>query len=224
MLERLELVIGHDNIETIIGKTVMIVGIGGVGGAAVEALARSGIGNIIIVDFDIIEQSNINRQRIAFRSTIGMKKVDVMKKIIHDINPMCNVRTYDLLVDDSNINIFFDSNIDYVIDACDDVKAKKLIIGECLNRNIKFVSSMGTGNKLDPSLLEIVDIRKTSNDPLARIFRKWIKDNKINKKIMVLSSKEVPVKTGNVVGSTSFVPNSAGILIASYVIRDIICM
>jgi len=222
MFKRLELIIGNEKLETIKSKTVLIIGIGGVGGAAVEALIRSGIHNIILVDFDIVEESNLNRQRIAMNSTIGMKKVEAMKNIILDINECCNVVANDLLVDENSIDSLFKENIDYVIDACDDVKAKKAIINECLKRKIKFISSMGTGNKLDPSLLEIVDIRKTSNDPLARIFRKWVKDSKIKEKIMVLSSREVPVKTGNVVGSTSFVPNSAGLLIASYVIRDII--
>jgi Dinucleotide-utilizing enzymes involved in molybdopterin and thiamine biosynthesis family 1 len=222
MFKRLELIIGNDHLENIKSKVVLVIGIGGVGGAAVEALVRSGIHNIILVDFDVVEESNLNRQRIAFKSTIGMKKVIAMKNIIMDINECCNAEVNELLVDENNINSLFDKRIDYVIDACDDVKAKKAIINECLKRKIKFISSMGTGNKLDPSLLEIVDIRKTSNDPLARIFRKWVKDSRIKEKIMVLSSREIPVKTGNVVGSTSFVPNSAGLLIASYVIRDII--
>lgn len=222
MFERLELVVGNDNLKKFLSKTILVIGIGGVGGALVEALVRSGISKIILVDFDIVEKSNLNRQRVAFHSTIGMKKVEVMKNIVMDINPLCDIRTYDMFVSDDNIGELFKEKIDYVIDACDDVKAKKAIIGECLKKNIKFVSSMGTGNKMDPTLLEITDIRKTVNDPLSRIFRKWVKDNKINKKITVLSSRELPCKTGNVVGSTSFVPNSAGLLIVSYVIRDII--
>ena len=223
MFERLELLIGKEKLCQIEKEKILIVGVGGVGGACAVSLIRSGIKNIVIIDFDIVDISNINRQVVAFNSTIGKKKVDVLDNIIKDINPDVNVMKYDVFLDKNNIYEIFDrEKPSFVIDCCDSKETKKEIIKECLNRKIKFISSMGTGNKLDPSQLEIVDIRKTNNDPLARIFRKWVKDEKINNKIPVLCSKELPIKSGRVVASSSFVPNSAGLLIASYVIRKII--
>lgn len=223
MFERIELLIGKDNLNKIQSTKILIVGIGGVGGECALSLVRSGIKDIVIIDFDKVDITNINRQVVAFQSTIGKKKVDVLENIIKDINPECNVNKYDIYLDKNNIKEIFDKESpSFIIDCCDSKETKKEIIKESLARNIKFISSMGTGNKMDPSLLEITDIRKTNNDPLARIFRKWIKDEKINKKIPVLCSKEVPIHSGNVVASNSFVPNSAGLLITSYVIREII--
>ena len=220
---RLEKLIGKEKLSSLSYKSVLILGVGGVGGYVVEALIRSGIGKVIIVDYDIVDITNINRQIIALNSTIGMKKVDVLEKRIIDINPKVEVIKIDEFIDNNNISLLFQNNIDYFIDCCDTISTKKEIILECLNRNIPFISSMGTGNKFDPSKLEIVDIRKTVNDPIARIIRKFVKDNKIKKKIMVLSSSEVPIKISDrVVGSTSFVPSSAGLLIASYVIRELL--
>ena len=223
MFDRLELLIGKDNINKIKSTKVLIVGVGGVGGECALSLIRSGIENITIVDFDKVDISNINRQVVAFHSTIGKKKVDVLENIIKDINPKCKVSKYDLFLNKENIKEILDKESpDFIIDCCDSKETKKEIIKESLNRSINFISSMGTGNKMDPSLLEITDIRKTNNDPLARIFRKWVKDEKIKDKIPVLCSKEVPIHSGNVVASNSFVPNSAGLLISSYVIRKII--
>ena len=223
MFDRLKLLIGEENLNKISNTKVLVVGVGGVGGEAVISLVRSGIKNITIVDFDKVDITNLNRQVVAYQSTIGKLKVDVLENLIKDINPECNVVKYPIFLDKDNIKEIFDNgSFDFVIDCCDSKDTKKAIIMESLNRNIDFISSMGTGNKLDPTELEIVDIRKTNNDPLARIFRKWVKDEKINKKIPVLCSKEVPVRSGNVVASNSFVPNSAGLLISSYVIRKII--
>lgn len=223
MFERLELLIGKDKLDKIQSTKVLIVGVGGVGGECAVSLVRSGIKDIVIIDFDKVDITNINRQVVAYHSTIGKKKVDVLESILKDINPECNVSKYDIFLDKDNIKEIFDKESpNFIIDCCDSKETKKAIILESLNRDISFISSMGTGNKMDPSLLEITDIRKTNNDPLARIFRKWVKDEKINKKIPVLCSKEVPVHTGRVVASSSFVPNSAGLLISSYVIRKII--
>lgn len=220
---RLEKVIGSDNVNDLSKKSVLVLGVGGVGGYVVEALARSNIGTLILVDYDKVEESNINRQIIALNSTIGRSKVDVLEERIKDINSGCKVIKIDKFIDNNNFNELFDNNIDYFVDACDTVLVKKLVIKECLKRNIPFISSMGTGNKLDPSKLEIIDIRKTINDPLARLLRKFVKDEKINKKIMVLSSKELPIKTGErTPGSSAFVPSSAGLLIASYIVRSFI--
>lgn len=220
---RFEKIVGSDNLDLLQNKSVLILGIGGVGGYVAEALARSNVGTLILVDFDIVDETNINRQIIALKSTIGMKKVDVLESRIKDINEDCNVIKIDKFIDDKNLVDLFEYDIDYFVDACDTMTTKKKVIDECLKRKIKFITSMGTGNKLDPSKLVITDIRKTVNDPLARILRKYIKDNKINSKIDVLSSTELPVKTGDrTPSSTSFVPSSAGLLIASYIIRKFI--
>ena len=220
---RLEKLIGKENINILKNTSVLILGVGGVGGYVVESLARSGIGTLILVDFDIIDITNINRQIIALDSTIGLKKVDVLEKRIKNINENCQVIKVDKFIDKNNINELFKYKFDYLVDACDSVPTKEQVIIECLKRNINFISSMGTGNKFDPSKLEICDIRKTYNDPLAKIIRKFVKDSKINKKVTVLSSTELPVKLHDKTpGSTSFVPPSAGLLIASYIVRKII--
>ncbi|MBQ3511384.1 MAG: tRNA threonylcarbamoyladenosine dehydratase [Bacilli bacterium] len=221
--DRLSKVIGDDNVLLLSEKTVLVLGVGGVGGYVCEALARSGIGKLIIVDFDLVDETNINRQIIALDSTVGLKKVDVLEKRIKDINSGCEVIKIDKFIDKDNLLELFNYNIDYFVDACDTMTVKKMVITECIKRKIKFVSSMGTGNKIDPSKLEIMDIRKTVNDPLAKVIRKFVKDEKINSKVMVLSSSELPVKTGErTPGSTAFVPASAGLLIASYVVRQFI--
>ncbi len=221
--ERFQKVIGSSNLELLSKKSVLILGCGGVGGYVADALARSGIGQIILVDYDVVEESNINRQIIALSSTIGKYKVDVLEERIKDINQDCKVIKVKSFIDNDNYLELFQYKIDFFIDCCDTMLVKKLVMKESLKRNILFISSMGTGNKMDPSKLEIIDIRKTVNDPLARVLRKFVKDEKINKKIMVLSSRELPVKTGDrTPGSTAFVPASAGLLIASYVVRSFI--
>ncbi|MCI6899546.1 MAG: tRNA threonylcarbamoyladenosine dehydratase [Tenericutes bacterium] len=221
--DRFKKLISEDSFENISSKTVLVVGVGGVGGYVVEALVRSGIGKIIIVDGDMVDETNINRQIIALSSTVGQSKVDVFEKRIKDINEKCEVIKINKFIDASNIDVLFDYEFDYLVDACDTVSTKLALIDRCILEKRKFISSMGTGNKLDPSMLEIVDVRKTVNDPLARIVRKHVKDKRINDKVLVLSSRELPIKTGDrIPGSTSFVPSSAGLLIASYIIRTFI--
>ena len=220
---RLRKIISSESVDLLYSKTVLVLGCGGVGGYVCESLVRSNIGRIIIVDFDTISESNINRQVIALESTLGLKKVDVLEKRLKDINSNCEVIKIDKFIDEDNIHDLFKYDIDYFIDACDTVKTKKKVIDLCFEKNVKFISCMGTGNRFDPTKLEVIDIRKTNNDPLARIMRKYIKDKKINKKVMVLSSSEVPVKTGDAVpGSSAFVPSAAGLIIASYVFRELI--
>ena len=220
---RLVKVIGEDDFSILNKSKVLVLGCGGVGGYVVEALARSGIGTLVIVDFDNIDESNINRQIIALDSTVGLKKVYVLEKRIKDINRDCNVIKIDKFITIDNLDELFNCDIDFFVDACDTTSVKKEIIKKCLNKKIKFISCMGTGNKLDPSKLEIIDIRKTSNDPLARMIRKYVKDEKINDKVMVLCSSEVPVKTGDrTPGSTAFVPPAAGLMIASYVVKKLL--
>ena len=217
---RLEKIISTENLHFLANKCVLVLGCGGVGGYVCEALARSNIGTIILVDYDIVDETNINRQIIALSSTIGQKKVDVLEKRIHDINPDCEVVKIDDFIQADNLNSLFSYPIHFFVDACDTVSTKKEVIKQCLNRRIPFISSMGTGNKFDPAQLEIVDVRKTVNDPLARIIRKFVKDEKISERVMVLSSRELPIKIQDrTPGSTAFVPSSAGLLIASYIVR-----
>ena len=221
--QRFEKIIGRSNLNLLAKKSVLILGCGGVGGYVCEALVRSGIGTLILVDYDVVDTTNINRQIIALESTIGKKKVDVVEERIKDINSDCKVIKIDEFISPNNIDVLFENQIDFFVDACDTITTKKEVIKQCINNNINFISSMGTGNKLDPSKLEIVDIRKTVNDPLARIIRKYIKEEKINKKVMVLSSRELPIKTGDrVPGSSAFVPSSAGLMIAGYIVKMIL--
>jgi len=219
--ERLELLI-HEKINDIYHKTVLIIGLGGVGSYAVEALVRSGISNFIIVDNDTISLSNLNRQLMTYHSNIGSFKTDEIQKRILDINPKANIIKITKFIDMNNINKLFEYDIDYVVDACDTLIVKLELIRMCKRKNIKLISCMGTGNKMDPTKLKITDIRKTSYDPLAKKIRKFVTDNKINKKVMVVSSTEVPKKVEGVISSISYVPSVAGLLCASYVINDII--
>ena len=220
--DRLSFLIGKDNLNNLKNKHILVLGVGGVGGYVVESLVRCGIENITIVDFDIIDITNINRQIIALTSTIGLKKTEVLKTRILDINPKCRVNICSNYIDEDNYLDLFHEKIDYFIDCCDSIKTKKLVIKYCLNNNINIISSMGAGNRMEPSKLSIIDIKKTSYDPIARIIRKYLKDEKINKKLMVMCSSEIPKKVKGVISSNSFVPSSAGLLIASYVINKLI--
>lgn len=220
-LDRLKKIINEDKINKLNSNTVLIIGLGGVGGHALESIVRMGINNIIIVDNDVFDITNLNRQLLSLNSNVGRLKVDVAKERILDINKDCNVTCIPKFIDESNISELFDYKIDYVIDACDTITTKILLINECLNRNIKIISSMGTGNKLHPELLEIIELKKTSYDPIAKILRNKFKN--INKKIMVICSKEKSISIKDrTPGSTSLVPSVAGILCASYVINDIL--
>lgn len=221
MFERTISLIGNENFNKIKEKTILIVGLGGVGGYATEALVRSGIHNLILIDHDKVDITNINRQIIATNNNIDNNKVNEFKKRILEINPNCNVTIHKLFLDRNNYSILDNYQIDYIIDCCDSVDTKKLLIDYSLNKNIKLISSMGTANKLDPTKLTITDIRKTSYDPLAKILRKYINDLKTNKKIMVVSSTEQPLKRENL-STLIFVPATAGLLCANYVIKDII--
>lgn len=218
LFDRLKLLIDIDKIKD---KNVLIIGLGGVGGHAFEALVRSGIENIIIIDNDKIDITNLNRQVLAYQNTVGEDKIKVAKKLAYNINPNINIKTYKIFLDKENIDEIFQNKIDFVIDAIDTITSKKLIIKKCLKENIPFISVMGTGNKMHPEMLEIVDIRKTEYDPIARSIRKMLKEEKINKKIPVIFSKEKPIIKGKV-GSNAFVPATAGLLAASFVINKIL--
>jgi len=208
--------IGEDNFQKIKDLTVAVVGLGGVGGYAVESLVRMGVNHLVIVDYDVVDKSNINRQIIATTDNIGIKKTKAFYNRIKKINPNCEVIALDIKLDDSNYNLLLEHKIDYLIDACDDLKAKELIIKICLDKKIKFISSMGMAKKLHPELLEISDIRKTCYDPIAKKIRKFIKDNNIKDKVIVVSSKEIPLNNDSTtLGSISFVPSVAGLLCTS---------
>ena len=220
--ERLELLV-KDKIEDIHKKNVLIIGLGGVGSYAVEGLIRSGIQHIIIVDNDKIDVTNLNRQLMTYHNNIGKYKTDELEKRILEINPNCNIKKITEFITLNNINNLFNENIDYVIDACDTTTIKLELIRICKKKNIKLISCMGTGNKMDPSRLKIMDIRKTSYDPLAKVIRKMVNTEKIKGKVMVVCSDEMPyTKINGVIPSNSFVPAIAGLLCASYVINDIV--
>lgn len=208
-------------LENLQNKKVAVFGLGGVGSYVVEALVRCGIGGIVLVDHDKIDITNINRQLYALHSTVGMNKVDVAKARCLDINPNLNITTYQqfYLPDQGMENIFCDC--DFVIDAIDTVKAKIALIENCYKLKIPIISSMGTGNKLDPECFKITDIYKTSVCPLARVMRRELKHRGI-KKCLVLYSEELPQKVdGATPGSVSFVPSVAGLMIAGYVIKEL---
>lgn len=208
------------DINQLKNKAVAIVGIGGVGGYVAESLARSGVGKLILVDYDVVDETNINRQIIALHSTIGKEKVSLMEERIHDICEDTQVVSYRIMYGEENRYDIFSEKIDFLVDACDIVRSKQILITECLNRGIPFISSMGTGNRLDPSKLTVTDLAKTEGDPLARIMRKWAKDRGIRTPIPVLYSSELAIKTGTrQPGSLIFVPASAGLLIGSYIVR-----
>lgn len=217
---RTKKIIGEENLKLIQNTSVLIVGLGGVGGSCLETLVRSGINDFSIVDYDIFEESNLNRQILSSKDNIGMLKVDAaclrMKNINNDINIKC-------------LNIKLDENLetilpmtDYIIDACDDTKVKVALVKYAIKNNIKIISSCGTGNRLKPELLKITNIWKTEYDPLAKKIRNMLRKENINYNLPVVSSFEIPIKTKDVVGSMPMVPNAAGILLASYVINDII--
>ena len=223
---RTEHLLGSDNMEKIRNSYIAIFGIGGVGGYVVEALARCGINHIDLIDHDVVSITNINRQIIATLDTIGLKKVDVMKKRILSINKDAIVNTYDIFFLSENANQFDFSQYDYVIDAIDTVSAKIELVLACKQAGTPIISSMGTGNKLNPSMLEVSDISKTSVCPLARVMRRELKKRNIHH-LKVIYSKEEPVKVyeegakRGIPCSNSFVPASAGLLIASEVIKDL---
>ena len=221
--ERLKLLINNDNFNKIQNTKVLVIGLGGVGSYVVESLIRSGIKDIVIVDFDKIDITNLNRQLMTNLDNIGKLKVDEIEKRILSINKNVHIKKISEFIDESNYLKIFDEKIDYLIDAQDCTSTKKLLIKECLKRKIKFITCCGTGNKFNPSKLQIIDIRKTSYDPLAKVLRTWVNKEKIKGKILCCCSTEKPVKINSkIIGSTSFVPSSAGLLITSYVINDII--
>lgn len=237
---RNELAIGKEGIDKLRQTTVAILGIGGVGSFAAEACARSGIGKIVLVDKDNVDITNVNRQLVAYLSTVGQSKSAVMKERIADINPACEVIDMHMFYTDETYEQFFAQNIDYVIDASDTVMYKIHVMKECLRRNIPIISSMGAANKLDPTRFQIADISKTHTDPLAKVIRTKLRKEGITKGVTVVFSDESPIvvkpevvaEVGNQEAtvrkaqlppsSNAFVPSVAGLFAASWVINQII--
>lgn len=223
---RTENLIGKKAVEKLCKSRVAVFGLGGVGSYVVEALARAGVGNFILIDKDRVSESNINRQIIATYDTIGELKTDISKARILSINPDSSVITYALLYGKDTVSCVDFSTSDYVVDAIDTVTAKLLIAEICRENKIPLISSMGTGNKTDPAQLELTDISKTQVCPLARVMRRELKKRGIEH-LPVVYSKEIPHKIANsdlgerIPASISFVPATAGLLIASQVIKEL---
>ncbi|MBQ8892503.1 MAG: tRNA threonylcarbamoyladenosine dehydratase [Bacilli bacterium] len=217
--ERFKLLV-KDNFSKIENKSVLIIGVGGVGGYVAESLARCGVSSITIVDSDIVDITNLNRQIIALHSTIGMKKVDVLKTRILDINPNCNVSTFDCFYEESNKDIIFDKKYDYIIDACDTIKSKELLIREAKRRSIKIISSMGAGFKFDPSKIKVSKLKKTSYDKIASILRHNLRDDKELLEIPVVYSEETFSRHEKTIASNSYIPAIFGLFITSFIIKE----
>lgn len=237
---RNELAIGKAGLHILEESTVAILGIGGVGSFAAEALARSGVGRLVLVDKDDIDITNVNRQIHALLSTVGKQKVDVMKERIMDINPDCEVIALKMFYTDETYEQFFSYGLDFVVDASDTISYKIHLMKECLNRNIPIISSMGAANKMDPTRFQIADISKTHTDPIAKVIRTRLRKEGIRKGIPVVFSDESPIviiedvrkEVGNdeatirkakmPPSSNAFVPSVAGLVMASYVIRELL--
>lgn len=229
-LTRTQKILGSDNVNEIKNSKVVILGVGGVGGFVTEGIARCGVGNIVLVDKDVVDITNINRQIIATNSTIGKNKVEVMRDRIKDINKDCNVVIHKVFIDEENLDELIDKDVDYVIDAIDTVSSKIAVAVWCEKNNINLISSMGTGNKLDPTQLKVSDIYKTKVCPLAKVMRRELKRRDV-KHLKVVYSEELPLKPiiseeeinmrKKSPGSVSFVPSVAGLIIAGEVVKNL---
>lgn len=222
---RTELLIGKEGIEKLQNAKVAVYGLGGVGSYVVEALARAGIGHLVIIDYDKFDETNINRQIGALHSTIGKYKIDVMEERILDINPNIKVQKYlptDIEGGEENL---ITSDFTYVVDAIDTMTSKLKVIEKCNNENVKIITATGAGNKLDPTKFEVADIYQTSVCPVCKILRKELKSRNINN-LKAVYSKEKPIKhektQNKILGSISFVPSVAGLIVAGEVIKDLI--
>lgn len=228
---RTEILIGTEGLEKLKASKVAVFGIGGVGTFVVEALARSAVGHLVLIDDDDICLTNINRQLHATRKTVGKSKVETMKERVLDINPDAKVTTYKRLYNSDSAAELLSDDYDYVVDAIDMVSAKLDLIEKCKNRNISIISAMGAGNKFDPTKLQVADINDTIMCPLARVMRKELKRRKI-KGVKVVYSTEKPLtpididrdfpSRGQVPGTMSFVPSASGLIIASQVVKDLL--
>ena len=228
---RTELLIGKNGIDILSRAHVAVFGIGGVGGYVVEALVRSGVGSLDLIDNDKVALSNLNRQIVATHKTIGRYKVDVAEERAKEINPGVNIKTYKTFFTPETSNEFDFTKYNYVIDAIDTVSGKLELIEQAKKANVPIICSMGAGNKMHPELFEIADISKTSVCPLAKVIRQELKKRRI-KNVKVVYSKEIPLKPAEcdekiegkkqIPGSNAFVPSAVGLIIAGEVVRDLI--
>lgn len=227
--ERFSIIIGDENLEKLHKSHIAIFGLGGVGGACAEALARSGVGNLTLVDYDDVDITNINRQIPALHSNIGKMKTEVLKDRFKDINPEINIKIIGKKFTLENIDVFFEDKFDYVVDAIDMVSSKIHLIRICCEKEIPLISSMGMGNKIDPSKIKIANLNKTHTCPLAKTMRKELKNYGITNIKCVFSDEEPIISkkiketnTKIINGSSSFVPPVAGIFMASHIVRELI--
>lgn len=229
---RTEMLLGRDAIEKLHSARVAVFGLGGVGGYAVEALARSGVGSLDLIDSDIVSISNLNRQILAAHSTVGMLKVDAARQRVLDINPDCVVRAYPIFYTPETADSFDFTRYDYIVDAIDTVTGKLALVERAMAANTPIICCMGTGNKLDASAFQVADISKTSMCPLARVMRKELSKRGIRHLKVVYSQEEAITPTGweeeaaalgkrQIPGSVAFVPGAAGLLLAGEVVRDL---
>ena len=229
---RTEMLLGRDAIEKLHSARVAVFGLGGVGGYAVEALARSGVGSLDLVDNDTVSVSNLNRQILATHCTVGMLKVDAARQRVLDINPACVVRTYPIFYTPETADSFDFTQYDYIVDAIDTVTGKLALVERAVAVNKPIICCMGTGNKLDASAFQVADISKTSMCPLARVMRKELSKRGIRHLKVVYSQEEAITPTGweeeaaalgkrQIPGSVAFVPGAAGLLLAGEVVRDL---
>jgi tRNA A37 threonylcarbamoyladenosine dehydratase len=237
---RNELAIGKEGLTIMKNSTVAVLGIGGVGSFAAEALARSGVGKLILIDKDDVDITNINRQLIALLSTVGRPKVEIMTERIKDINPDCEVIPLKIFYTEETYEEIFSHKLDFVVDASDTIVYKIHLMKECLKRNIPIISSMGAANKMDPTRFKIADISKTHTDPIAKVIRTRLRKERIHKGIPVVFSDESPIviredikkEVGNEnapirkaqmpPASNAFVPSAAGLIMASYVVTQLL--
>lgn len=234
-LQRMELLIGEENLEKLQNSSVMVVGIGGVGSYVCEALARSGIKKLILVDGDTVALSNLNRQIHATYDTLYQSKTKAMKERIFTYRKDCEVICFDMFYKEEENDILFSQSVDFVVDAIDTMSSKLSLIKFCVAHKIPFISSMGMANRMDPTKIEITDLSKTSYDPVAKIMRQLIRKEKIKGKIPVVWSSEQPIVQTKIINengmtrkqkmppsSSPFVPSAAGLAISSYVIKKIL--
>lgn len=223
MFERLQLIISEEDINKVKDKNILIVGVGGVGGACFEALVRLGVQKFTIIDNDVFDKSNLNRQLLSNLSNIGQNKAKEAKIRGLNINNDCLIDYKEIFLIKENIDEINIDSYDYIIDCCDTLTTKVLLIEKALEHNKKIICATGTGNRLNPTMLKLTNIWKTNNDPLAKNLRKALRDKNIKAKIPVVASDELPIKTGErTVGSCALVPNTAGFYIAYWVFNDII--
>lgn len=221
--QRTQLLLGAENFAKLTAATVAIFGIGGVGSFTAEALARSGVGHLVLIDKDNVDVTNINRQIHALSSTVGKPKVEVMRDRILEINPAAKVDAVQkFYLPDEPAENFFICEYDYAVDAIDTISAKIVLAVECRRRKIPLISSMGAGNKLDPTRFKVADIFKTSVDPIAKVMRKKLRELGVDA-LKVVYSEEVPLKVGaeKIIGSAAFVPSVAGLIMAAEVVKDL---